>query len=122
MSAKRGVDPGGGAGEGTRRALRSRQGDWRDRHLRTCIACGRVWRRRRRRTCPNCGSRYSVCLTCDRAEHEKVVQRQCPEPVEALRRLVKACAGDWEWARRALATAGGDVARAVVMIERRRKS
>lgn len=31
--------------------------------------------------------------------------------VEGLRRLVKACAGDWEWARRTLAAAGGDCLR-----------
>ena len=124
LSAKRVVDPGGGLGEGTRAAEAEtrhparRPGDWRDRHLRACIACGRVWRRRRRRTCPGCGSDYSICLTCDRARPEEDVQRRCPEPVERLRRLVKACAGDWEWARRTLAAAGGDVARAIVMLER----
>ena len=37
-----------------------------------------------------------------------------------LRRLVRTCSGDWEWARRALAAAGGDVIRARVMVERRR--
>ena len=117
------IDPGGGAGEGTRRARGRQRGDWRNRHLRACIACGRVWRRRRRRTCPDCGSEYSICLTCDRAWPEETVhQRQCPEPGEALRHLVKACAGDWEWARRALTAAGGDVARATVMVERQRKS
>jgi len=37
---------------------------------------------------------------------------------EALRRLVKACAGDWEWARRALDAADGDIARALARAER----
>ena len=143
VPAKRGVDPGGGSGEGTRpaeaesprnrprpeasspstarplpRRPRQRQ-DWRAKHLRACVACGRVWRRRRRRTCPDCGSDLSICLTCDRAWPEDKI-RKCRYPVEELRRLVKSCAGDWEWARRALAAAGGDLARARVMIERHR--
>ena len=135
-SAKRGVDPGGGLGEGTHAApglpfsdpagdgvrplpQRSRRReDWRDKHLRACVACGRVWRRRRRRTCPDCGSDRSICLTCDRAWPEDKI-RPCPHPGEDVRRLVKACGGDWEWARRALAAAGGDLVRALVMVERR---
>ena len=100
------------------RLPRQRQ-DWCDKHLRACVACGRVWRRRRRRTCPDCGSELSICLTCDRAWPEDKI-RKCRYPVEELRRLVKSCAGDWEWARRALAAAGGALARAWVMVERRR--
>ena len=96
-----------------------RREDWRDKHLRACVECGRVWRRRRRRTCPGCGSDRSICLTCDRAWPEDKI-RPCPHPGEDVRRLVKACAGDWEWARRALAAAGGDLVRARVMVERRR--
>ena len=136
--AKRGVDRGGGAGEGTRAGKPGlpfsdsadegvrplprrprRHEDWRDKHLRACVACGRVWRRRRRRTCPGCGSDRSICLTCDRAWPEDKI-RPCPHPGEDVRRLVKACAGDWEWARRALAAAGGDLVRARVMVERQR--
>ena len=117
--AKRGVDPDGGAGEGTHAPPHRRREDWRDKHLRACVDCGRVWRRRRRRTCPSCGGERSICLTCDRAWPEDAT-RPCPFPGEDLRRLVRMCSGDWEWARRALAAAGGDVLRARVMVERRR--
>ena len=120
--AKRGVDPDGGAGEGTHAPPRRRREDWRDKHLRACIDCGRVWRRRRRRTCPSCGGERSICLTCDRANPEAVIKARCPPPGEDLRRLVRACGGDWEWARRALQAARGDVARALVAAERRGKA
>ena len=63
--------------------------DWRDKHLRACVACGQVWRRRRRRTCPDCGSELSICLTCDRAWPEDKI-RKCRYPVEELRRRVGA--------------------------------
>lgn len=142
MSAKRVEnDRGGGLGEGTHAATglpfsdpvgegvcplpqrpRRRQ-DWRDKHLRCCLGCGKVWRRRRRKTCPECGhADLAFCLTCDRVNPEAVIQERCPPPSENLRRLVKACAGDWEWARRALLAARGNVARALVAVERRRGS
>ena len=97
------------------------QGDWKDRHLRACLMCGRAWRRRRRKTCPRCSSDLSICLTCDRAWAAEKAERQCPEPVTALRELAKACAGDWEWAKRALRAAAGDVSRARVDVERARR-
>ena len=120
--AKRGVDPDGGAGEGTHAPPQRRREDWRDKHLRACVDCGRVWRRRRRRTCPSCGGERSICLTCDRANPEAVIKARCPPPGENLRRLVRACGGDWEWARRALQAASGDVARALVAAARRGKA
>ena len=98
-----------------------RRDDWRDKHLRCCLQCGKVWRRRRRKTCPGCGrADLAFCLTCDRVNPEAAIQDRCSLPSEDLRQLVKSCAGDWEWARRALMAARGDVARALVSIERRR--
>ena len=133
------TDRGGGLGEGTHavpelpfpdplavgvRPLpqRSRQRqDWRDKHLRCCLGCGKVWRRRRRKTCPECGhADLAFCLTCDRVNPEAAIRERCPPPGEDLRRLVKAYAGDWEWARRALRAARGNVARALVAAERHR--
>ena len=133
------VDRGGGPGEGTHGTLaqpfldsaaadvrplprRSRQRqDWRDKHLRCCLGCGKVWRRRRRKTCPECGrADLAFCLTCDRVNPEAAIRERCPPPGENLRRLVKACAGDWEWARRALRAARGNVARALVAADRHR--
>ena len=122
--------PGGGPGEGRNRlpfdppdptpATRRRLDHWRDRHLRACI-CGRVWLRRRRKTCPSCGRGWdeSICLTCDRVQLEDST-RLCQQPGEAARQLVKATAGDWEWARRAVTAAGGDIRRALVMLGRMR--
>ena len=96
--------------------------DWRDKHLRCCLQCGRVWRRRRRRTCPGCGrADLAMCLTCDRVTPESTIRDRCSMPSEDLRRLVKLCAGDWEWAGRALVAARGDVARALVAVGRRRR-
>ena len=136
-SAKRvHVDTGGGPGEGTQaldllfsdpavagvRPLPRRRGEnWRDKHLRCCLQCGHVWRRRRRKTCPGCGREdLAFCLTCDRANPEAEIHERCSPPGEDLRRLVKACAGDWEWARRALKAARGDTVRALVAVGRRR--
>ena len=136
--AKRVTDRGGGAGEGTRathkhpfaepevdgarplpRRPRRREA-WQDKHLRCCLQCGAVWRRRRRKTCPECGrADLAICLTCDRVNPEAAIRNRCSLPSEDLRRLVKACAGDWEWARRALAAASGDLARALVAVGRR---
>ena len=96
--------------------------DWRDKHLRCCLQCGKVWRRRRRKTCPGCKrADLAFCLTCDRVNPEAAIQDRCSLPSENLRQLVKSCAGDWDWARRALMAARGDVARALVSIERRRR-
>ena len=80
---------------------------------------GRIWLRRRRKTCPNCGRGWldSICLTCDRVRVEEST-RLCQQPGEAARQLVKATAGDWDWARRAVTAAGGDIRRALVMLER----
>ena len=111
-SAKRGGEP----REGVRGRGRKRRGDWRTKHLRACLLCGRVWRRRRRRTCPVCHVDRSICLTCDQVAVEDRARRCATD--EALRRLVKACAGDWEWARRALEAAGGDIPRARSRAER----
>ena len=63
-----------------------------------------------------------MCLTCDRVRPEEQLHQRCPPPGEDLRRLVRACAGDWEWARRARGAARGDVARALVAAERRQRS
>ena len=104
-SAKRGGEP----REGVRGRGRERRGDWRTKHLRACLLCGRVWRPRRRRTCPVCRVDRSICLTCDQVAIEDRARRCATD--EALRRLVKACAGDWERARRALDAAGGWVFR-----------
>ena len=60
-SAKRGGEP----REGVRGRGRKRRGDWRTKHLRACLLCGRVWRPGRRRTCPVCHVDRSICLTCD---------------------------------------------------------
>ena len=106
-SAKRGGEP----REGVRGRGRKRRGDWRTKHLRACLLCGRVWRPGRRRTCPVCHVDRSICLTCDQVAVEDRARRCATD--EALRRLVKACAGDWERARRALDAAGGDVPRAL---------
>ena len=111
-SAKRGGEP----REGVRGRGRKRRGDWRTKHLRACLLCGRVWRPGRRRTCPVCHVDRSICLTCDQVAVEDRARRCATD--EALRRLVKACAGDWEWARRALDAAGGDVSRALARAER----
>ena len=105
-SAKRGGEP----REGVRGRGRKRRGDWRTKHLRACLLCGRVWRPGRRRTCPVCHVDRSICLTCDQVAVEDRARRCVTD--EALRRLVKACAGDWERARRALDAAGDDVPRA----------
>ena len=99
-SAKRGGEP----REGVRGRGRKRRGDWRTKHLRACLLCGRVWRPGRRRTCPVCHVDRSICLTCDQVAVEDRARRCATD--EALRRLVKACAGDWERARRALDAAG----------------
>ena len=112
-SAKRGGEP----REGVRGRGRKRRGDWRTKHLRACLLCGRVWRPGRRRTCPVCHVDRSICLTCDRVAVEDRARRCATD--EALRRLVKVCAGDWEWARRALDAAGGDIPRALARAERR---
>ena len=111
-SAKRGGEP----REGVRGRGRERRGDWRTKHLRACLLCGRVWRPRRRRTCPTCHVDRSICLTCDQVAVEDRARRCATD--EALRRLVKVCAGDWEWARRALDAAGGDIPRALSRAER----
>ena len=111
-SAKRGGEP----REGVRGRGRKRRGDWRTKHLRACLLCGRVWRPVRRRTCPVCHVDRSICLTCDQVAVEDRARRCATD--EALRRLVKACAGDWERARRALDAAGGDVPRALARAER----
>ena len=128
-------DPGGGPGEGTHGKVRlpfrdpvrtgverlRRLEDWRDKHLRCCLGCGRVWRRLRGQTCPGCGREdLAFCLTCDRAWPEEAIRTRCAPVGAELRRLVKACGGDWEWGRRALRAARGDVARALVAAERRR--
>lgn len=137
VPAKRVTDRGGGAGEGTHveqllplsapvdvvrplpRRPRRREA-WQDKHLRCCLQCGRVWRRRRRKTCPECGrADLAICLTCDRVNPEAAIRNRCSLPSEDLRRFVKACAGDWEWARRALEAARGDLARALVAVGRR---
>ena len=41
-------------------------------------------------------------------------------PGEELRRVVKVCAGDWDWARRALKAARGNIVRALVAAGRLR--
>ena len=116
------------AGEPTQGGLNFRQprryqSHWTAAHLRCCLACGTVWRRRRRKTCPGCGrADLAFCLTCDRANPEAAIKARCPPPGEDPRRLVRACGGDWEWARRALQAARGDVARALVAAERRGKA
>ena len=60
---------------------------------------------------------------CKQGYRPDLVARRGPRAAastdEALRRLVKACAGDWEWARRALDAAGGDIPRALARAERR---
>ena len=106
-SAKRGGEP----REGVRGRGRKRRGDWRTKHLRACLLCGRVWRPGRRRTCPVCHVDRSICLTCDQVAVDDRARRCATD--EALRRLVKACASDWERARRALDAARGDVPRAL---------
>ena len=55
---------------------------------------------RRRKTCPGCGARETAPVG-ERAVTAADIERQHPEPApgEDLRRLVKACAGDWEWAQ-----------------------
>ena len=111
-SAKRGGEP----REGVRGRGRKRRGDWRTKHLRACLLCGRVWRAGRRRTCRVCHVDRSICLTCDQVAVEDRARRCATD--EALRRLVKACAGGWERARRALDAAGGDVPRALARAER----
>ncbi len=111
-SAKRGGEP----REGVRGRGRKRRGDWRTKHLRACLLCGRVWRPRRRRTCPTCHVDRSICLTCDQVAVEDRARRCATD--EALRRLVKVCAGDWQWARRVLDAAGGDILRALARAER----
>ena len=101
---------------------RQTSGDWRDRHLKACLMCGVVWRPRRRKSCPGCGEvdRW-ICLTCDRAWPADKFERQCSNPNTAMRELVKACAGDWKWAGRALLAAAGDVVRARVDLARTRR-
>ena len=103
---------------------RRRKTSWTGKHLRACT-CGRVWNPRRRKTCPDCKAPVSasICLTCDRAWPEQDARASwCVLPGEDLRRLVTACAGDWDWARRALRHAAGDVARALVALERQHGS
>ena len=56
-------ESGGEPREGVRGRGRKRRGDWRTKHLRACLLCGRVWRPGRRRTCPV--HVRSICLTCD---------------------------------------------------------
>ena len=98
-----------------------RRHHWSDRHLRCCLACGRVWKPRRRKTCPHCHhDRLAFCLTCDRAWPEQNIRDRCTPPCEDLRRLVKAYGGNWKHARGALAAANGDVARALVALQRRK--
>ena len=68
-----------------------RRHHWSDRHLRCCLACGRVWKPRRRKTCPHCHhDRLAFCLTCDRAWPEQNIRDRCTPPCEDLRRLVNA--------------------------------
>ena len=140
VPAKRVTDRGGGAGGGTHveqplpisplvdgvrppPGRPRRREAWHDKHLRCCLQCGTVWRRRRRKTCPECGrADLAFCLSCDRVNPEAAIRNRCSLPGEDLRRLVKACAGDWEWARRALAAARGDLARALVAVGRRGRS
>ena len=96
--------------------------DWRDRHLRACLACGRVWRPRRRKTCPTGCPDLTICLTCDRAwpedEMREILDRRCDPPGELIRTFVKECGGDWEHARCRLSAAHGDIARAIVALKR----
>ena len=98
--------------------------DWRNRHLRCCLACGAVWRRRRRKWCPRgCPVDLQVCLTCDRAWPEDELaealdKERCPEPSEQIRRFVKAVGGDWDQARRRLTAAQGDIIRATIALQR----
>ena len=64
-----------------------------------------------RKTCPGCGpADLAFCLTCDRVNPEAAIDNRCSLSSEDLRQLVKACAGDWEWAGRTLTAARGDVA------------
>ena len=115
MSAKRAAAPG-------------RRESWHDKHLRSCVCCGRVWKPRRRKTCPDCGADRSICLTCDIVwAEEDARRRRCAQPEQGLRELAKACGGHWEWAQRALDRAGGNPMRAVLAIRtneepRRRRS
>ena len=80
------------------RLARRRRGDWRDRHPESVPAVRPdLAPAARRKSCPGCGATdLSICLTCDRARPAELFERQDPEPVTALRELVKACAGDWE--------------------------
>ena len=62
-----------------------------------------------------------MCLTCDRANPEAVIERECAPPGEQLRRLVKLCGGDLDRAKRALRAARGNLPRAIVAAERTAK-
>ena len=95
------------------------RGDWRERHLRCCLTCGRVWRPRRRKTCPNCKTNEAAfCLTCDRFWPEEAVRDRCDPPGEEVRRFVKLCGGDWDSARHILRSLGGNLPRAIVAMKR----
>ena len=59
-----------------------------------------------------------MCLTCDRADPEAAIERECARPDKELRRLVQACGGDWDRAKRALRAARGNLARAIVAADR----
>ena len=70
---------------------------------------------RRHRPRPRCRrpAPRRAALAEDRVNPEAAIENRCSLPSEQLRHLVKACAGDWEWADRALTAARGDVARAL---------
>ena len=88
----------------------------------TTLACGRVWKPARRKTCPNGCRDLRICLTCDRVWPEDQVrgdlERRCAPPAEDLRDFVRQCGGDWDTAKRRLIAANGDLARAVVALDR----
>ena len=99
-----------------------KRGAWQERHLSCCLACGRVWKPARRKTCPNGCRDLRICLTCDRVWPEDQVrgdlERRCAPPAEDLRDFVRQCGGDWDTAKRRLIAANGDLARAVVALDR----
>ena len=109
------------------RRKRQKRGPWQERHLSCCLGCGAVWKAARRLRCPNgCGSGLRICLTCDRVRPEEMVraqiERRCAPPAEDVRDFVRRCGGNFDEAQRRLVAAHGDLARAVVTLERSQDS
>ena len=110
---------------------RRRRQRWQDAHLSCCLACGTVWRPSRRLTCPSgCGRDLRICLTCNRAWLEEEIEEDLASrsrsfaPGEKIRAFARRFDGDWDEAKRRLAAAHGDHARALAALttQQRRKS